>query len=358
MDSDGQFDYDWIVIGSGFGGSVSALRLAEKGHRVAVLECGARFEDHDFAEQTSDAKRYYWMPYLGLKGISETDAVQGHLRSARDAVSAVAASDTQTRSTARCRVSTPTRNGRSWPIGSANSRRTTTPPSGCSASPTTTPRDPADLLLKEYGRVDRRRRHLPANSRRRLPRRAGQDGARPLLRRRGARSGRGASSADRAWSAAATAPRTPCARTISGSRSDAGVEIRPERTVIDVVPLDGNDGREGYSVTSVRSGAWARREKQTLRARGVVVAAGALGTNRLLQRCKLNGSLPEDLRPARLSRAHQQRVEHGGDRADRLPRRLHTGRSRSPRASTPTPTPTSRSSPGVAAATRSRCCSR
>ncbi len=63
------YDYDWIVIGSGFGGSVSALRLAEKGYRVAVLECGARFEDDDFAERTSDAKRYYWMPYLGLKGI-------------------------------------------------------------------------------------------------------------------------------------------------------------------------------------------------------------------------------------------------------------------------------------------------
>src|ERR1700736_1421528 len=62
-------DYDVIVIGSGFGGSVSALRLAEKGYRVAVLECGARYEDDDFAEKTSDAKRYYWRPYLGMKGI-------------------------------------------------------------------------------------------------------------------------------------------------------------------------------------------------------------------------------------------------------------------------------------------------
>ena len=43
-------DFDWIVVGSGFGGSVSALRLAEKGYRVAVLECGSRFRDEDFAE--------------------------------------------------------------------------------------------------------------------------------------------------------------------------------------------------------------------------------------------------------------------------------------------------------------------
>ena len=62
-------DFDWIVIGSGFGGSVSALRLAEKGYRVAILECGRRFEDEDFAESTWNFRRYYWMPKLGLRGI-------------------------------------------------------------------------------------------------------------------------------------------------------------------------------------------------------------------------------------------------------------------------------------------------
>ena len=42
------FDFDWLVIGSGFGGSVSALRLSEKGYSVGVLECGRRFADDDF----------------------------------------------------------------------------------------------------------------------------------------------------------------------------------------------------------------------------------------------------------------------------------------------------------------------
>ena len=64
-----RFDYDWLVIGSGFGGSASALRLAQKGYRVGMLECGCRFRDEDFAETTWEAKRYYWMPKLGLKGI-------------------------------------------------------------------------------------------------------------------------------------------------------------------------------------------------------------------------------------------------------------------------------------------------
>ena len=56
MRADG-YDFDWLVIGSGFGGSVSALRLAEKGYRVAVLECGRRFEDEDFAKTTWEAQR-------------------------------------------------------------------------------------------------------------------------------------------------------------------------------------------------------------------------------------------------------------------------------------------------------------
>jgi cholesterol oxidase len=62
-------DYDWLVIGSGFGGSVAALRLAEKGYRVGILERGRRFADEDFAETTWQMGRYYWMPKLGLKGI-------------------------------------------------------------------------------------------------------------------------------------------------------------------------------------------------------------------------------------------------------------------------------------------------
>ena len=49
-------DYDVLVIGSGFGGSVTALRLTEKGYRVGVLEAGARFADDDFAATSFDAQ--------------------------------------------------------------------------------------------------------------------------------------------------------------------------------------------------------------------------------------------------------------------------------------------------------------
>ena len=67
--ADQTFDYDWIVIGSGFGGSVAALRLAEKGYRVLVLESGRRFRDEDFAKSTWDTRRYFFAPKLGCRGV-------------------------------------------------------------------------------------------------------------------------------------------------------------------------------------------------------------------------------------------------------------------------------------------------
>ena len=62
-------DVDVLVVGSGFGGSVAALRLTEKGYRVAVLEAGRRFEPGDFARTNWNLRRYLFMPRLGLRGI-------------------------------------------------------------------------------------------------------------------------------------------------------------------------------------------------------------------------------------------------------------------------------------------------
>lgn len=64
-----QADFDVVVVGSGFGGSVAALRLTEKGYRVCVIEAGRRFEDKDFAKTSWHLRDFLFYPRLGLNGI-------------------------------------------------------------------------------------------------------------------------------------------------------------------------------------------------------------------------------------------------------------------------------------------------
>lgn len=62
-------DFDVVIIGSGFGGSVAALRLTEKGYKVAVLEAGRRFADKDFPKTSWRLSKFLYLPRLGLRGI-------------------------------------------------------------------------------------------------------------------------------------------------------------------------------------------------------------------------------------------------------------------------------------------------
>ncbi|MFD7707648.1 GMC oxidoreductase [Streptomyces sp. NPDC059785] len=68
-DDDHGYDYDVVVVGSGFGGSVTALRLTEKGYRVGVLEAGRRFTRESLPKNSWDVKNYLWAPKLGMYGI-------------------------------------------------------------------------------------------------------------------------------------------------------------------------------------------------------------------------------------------------------------------------------------------------
>src|SRR6201987_1224083 len=63
-----KFDFDFIGTGSGFGGSVSALRLVEKGYRVAVIEMGRRWAPLSFPRTSWSIHRWFWRPHLGLRG--------------------------------------------------------------------------------------------------------------------------------------------------------------------------------------------------------------------------------------------------------------------------------------------------
>jgi cholesterol oxidase len=72
-----QHVYDYVIIGSGFGGSVSAMRLTEKGYSVLVLEKGKRFEDRDFATTNWQFWKYLWLPALRAHGILQISIIKG-----------------------------------------------------------------------------------------------------------------------------------------------------------------------------------------------------------------------------------------------------------------------------------------
>ena len=285
------YDYDWIVIGSGFGGSVSALRLAEKGYTVAVLESGRRFRDEDYAEETKDAKKYYWAPQLGLRGILRLTLFRDIFIASGSGVGGGSLGYANTLYRAlRGFYENPQWSALAdWEQELAPHYDEAERMLGVTEYDT---EGPADLLLKRFGE---------------------STGVADTFKRArvGVYLGEPGVTVDDPYFNGEGPARTGCLRCGScmvGCRHGAkntlvknylwfaerlGVRVAAERTVTDITPIGGPDarGEDGYVVTHIRSGGLLRRDPQTLRARGVVVAAGALGTNRLLARCKLAGSL-------------------------------------------------------------------
>jgi cholesterol oxidase len=285
------FDFDWLVIGSGFGGSVSALRLAERGHRVGVLECGRRYRDEDFAETTWELARYYWMPKLGLKGIFRLTIFKDSFVASGCGVGGGSLGYANTLYRARPAFYS----DRQWvDLGDWEAELGPHYDEAERMLGVTTydEESEADLLLKEYAQA---RGFGDTYAKTRVGVVLGEPGATvpdPYF---------GGEGPERAGC-------IRCGSCMVGCRHNAkntlvknylyfaerrGVEILPERTVVDIRPRGAADGSDGYTVCHERSGASVRRDRQRLSARGVVVAAGPLGTNKLLFSCKLRGSLPQ-----------------------------------------------------------------
>ncbi len=138
----------------------------------------------------------------------------------------------------------------------------------------------------------------------------------------------------------------------------AGVTIEPLRTVVDVRPLDPARPEVGYAVTTERTGAWVRKDRRTVTAGQVVVAAGTWGTQKLLHAMRTGprAGLPR-LSPAlgRLTRTNSEAL--AGTMVEKVPPGTDLTRaSRSRRRSTSTSRPTSRTAATARAATRWGCC--
>jgi cholesterol oxidase len=286
---EGNFDFDWLVIGSGFGGSVSALRLSEKGHSVGVLECGRRFADNELPSSTADLKRYFWRPFLGMKGIFR-------LTTFRD-VSVVSGCGVGGGSLGYANtLYVPPKQffeDRQW--AEMNDWESALAPHyaeaqrmlGVVQTPTD---DPADQLLRELGEelgVGDTYKKTPVGVY------FGEPGVTvpdPFFGGEGP-DRTGCRECGRCMVGCPHGSKNTLVKNYLYLAEKRGARVMAERTVVDVRPLGDGSGKDGYEVESVRSGAWLRKERKVQRARGVVVSAGPLGTNKLLQRCRLNGSL-------------------------------------------------------------------
>ena len=72
-----KYDYDYIIVGSGFGGSVSAMRLSQKGYKVAVIESGKRWKSEDFPKTSFSLAKYIWFPKIFCYGIQRINFKRG-----------------------------------------------------------------------------------------------------------------------------------------------------------------------------------------------------------------------------------------------------------------------------------------
>ncbi|WP_067488017.1 FAD-dependent oxidoreductase [Actinomadura hibisca] len=284
-------DFDVIVVGSGFGGSVTALRLAEKGYRVAVLEAGRRFEDADLPKTSWRLRRYVWAPRLGLRGIQRIHLVRGEAGVLVLAGAGVGGGSLVYANT----LYVPPRpffTDRQWghitdwqdelrPFYDQAERML-----GVTVNPIVTPADEAMKKVAERMGVGDTFHATPVGV-------FFGDGA------------PGAPSPDPYFGGAGPSRNacTACGSCMVGCKSNAkntltknylylaeqaGVTVIPDTTVTAVAPRAGG----GYEITAVRAGALPGRRRRTLTAGQVVLAAGTYGTQRLLHRMRATGRLP------------------------------------------------------------------
>ena len=284
-------DYDWLVIGSGFGGSVSALRLREKGYSVAVLECGKRFADDDFPRSTWDLRRYFWAPKLGMRGIFRLSIFKDVTIASGSGVGggSLGYANTLYRARRRFYEDAQWAGLADWETVLAPHYDTAERMLGVVAYDED---DHADDLLREYAReLGVEDTYAKTRVGVFLGARPGETVPDPYFD--GAGPDRtGCMRCGRCMIGCPHGAKNTLVKNYLWLAERAGAEILPERMVVGIRPLGAADGSEGYEVTTERPGAWFRRQRRTFTARGVVLAAGALGTNRLLAASKLHGSLP------------------------------------------------------------------
>ncbi|MEV1020584.1 GMC family oxidoreductase [Streptomyces sp. NPDC050264] len=295
------YDYDVIVVGSGFGGSVSALRLTEKGYRVGVLEAGRRYTRDTLPRTSLKLRDYLWAPRLGMYGIQRIHLMKNVMVLAGAGVGGGSLNYANT-----LYVPPPAffrdrqwADITDWQAELAPHYDQARRMLGVRTNPTTTEAD--DLLRAAAGRMG------AGDTFRLTPVGVFFGDGRDADGSTTARPGTEVPDPYFGGAGPARAACTECGSCMTGCRvgakntltenylhlaERAGAEVRPMTTVTAVRELP--DGA-GYEVTTAptNKARHARRGRRTvLRSRRVVLAAGTYGTQTLLHRMKADGTLP------------------------------------------------------------------
>ncbi len=284
------FDYDVIVVGSGFGGSVAALRLAEKDYRVAVLEAGARFDDTDFATTSWDLRRFLFAPAVGCYGIQRIDMLNDCLilsgagvggGSLNYANTLYEPPDSFYRDPAWGDIT-------DWQAELAPYYDQARRMLGVVTNPSTTPSDEVMREVAGEMGVGETFRLTPVGV---FFGRPGEEVADPYFGGAGP-ARRGCLEVGECMTGCRHNAKNTLVKNYLHLAEQTGVDVHPLTTVTQVWPLPGG----GYGVDAChtkRSRQQRRRATgRTFTAEQVVVAASALGTQRLLHRMRDEGVLP------------------------------------------------------------------